>query len=90
MVKELAPLDDPAALKLLAAYVGEQRVAAEPGAAAAIVRWCAGLPVRLRAVGGHLVKRKRRSLAETVALLDDTQERSRLAASGQYAARRGS
>ena len=78
VVVEVGPLDDQAALAMLSNHIGAGRVAAEPEAAAELVRWCEGIPALLVAVGGHLVLRERRRLAQAVAMLRDAQERSRL------------
>jgi tetratricopeptide (TPR) repeat protein len=43
----LGPLDDEEALRLLAARLGPERVAAEPGAVAELISRCGGLPLAL-------------------------------------------
>ncbi|SER00389.1 AfsR/SARP family transcriptional regulator [Streptomyces radiopugnans] len=50
----LGPMDADEARRLLAAVVGEERVAAEPEAAARVVRACDGLPLALRVAGSRL------------------------------------
>ncbi|MBO0866950.1 MAG: winged helix-turn-helix domain-containing protein [Micromonosporaceae bacterium] len=50
----LAELDEADCLQLLASCAGRQRVAAEPEAAAAVVRMCARSPLGIRAVGARL------------------------------------
>ncbi|MFI9274499.1 BTAD domain-containing putative transcriptional regulator [Kitasatospora sp. NPDC052896] len=74
----LAALDEAASLDLLGSIVGCQRVAAEPGAARAVVRRCSGLPLAVRIVGArHLgrphwnLERLARRLAGSPRLLDE-------------------
>jgi tetratricopeptide (TPR) repeat protein len=72
----LAPLSQPAGVRLLAASAGE-RVAAEGAAADRLVALCAGLPLALRIVAERLVARTCLTVAGLAAELAD--ERSRLA-----------
>lgn len=51
----LEPLEPGHAVRLLESVCGEERVAAEPGAAARIVEYCAGLPVALRVAAAQLL-----------------------------------
>ncbi|MET8576579.1 BTAD domain-containing putative transcriptional regulator [Streptomyces sp. NPDC005012] len=53
----LDPLEDGPAHQVLAAAAGADRLAAAPGAAAVIVRHCAGLPLALRIVGTRIAAR---------------------------------
>ncbi|MEV4754256.1 helix-turn-helix domain-containing protein [Micromonospora sp. NPDC049559] len=53
----LAPLPHDAALDLFAELAGADRVAAEPAAAATVVRACGGLPLALRIVGARAAVR---------------------------------
>ncbi|WP_370368610.1 tetratricopeptide repeat protein [Catenulispora sp. GP43] len=57
---------------LLALIVGEARVAAEPQAAAAIVRLCGRLPLAVALAGGQLRRRPTWRLAELVDRLEST------------------
>ena len=60
------------AIALLAALLGEERVRAEPAAAADLAAACSCLPLALRIVAAQLIGHPRRSLAEQVrALLGD-------------------
>ncbi|MFJ6012795.1 BTAD domain-containing putative transcriptional regulator [Streptomyces sp. NPDC092952] len=71
-VDALAPA--PAA-DLLAAAVGEDRVAAEPGAAERLARLCDGLPLALRIAAAQLAARPHWQLADLAAELADEQRR---------------
>lgn len=65
----LRQLDRDQGLALLTAVAGENRVAAEPGAAAEIVRLCAGLPLALRIAGVRLATRPHWPAARLAQLL---------------------
>ena len=70
---DVLPASD--AIELLGRLVGEERVAAEPEAAADVARWCGWLPLALRIAGARLAARPSwpvRALAER---LVDTQRR---------------
>jgi tetratricopeptide (TPR) repeat protein len=70
---DVLPASD--AVELLGRLVGEERVAAEPEAAADVARWCGWLPLALRIAGARLAARPSwpvRALAER---LGDTQRR---------------
>ncbi|WP_233159965.1 ATP-binding protein [Actinophytocola xanthii] len=72
----LEPLAEGAALDLLATIVGEDRVTAEPRAAAELAELCGNLPLAVRIAGNRLATRPRWSLSYLVDLLGD--ERTRL------------
>jgi DNA-binding SARP family transcriptional activator len=63
-------LDQNDARVLLAAVIGEQRMAAEPAAAAELARLCAHLPLALRMAAANLASRPHWTLAEYVAALE--------------------
>ncbi|MEV8103121.1 BTAD domain-containing putative transcriptional regulator [Streptomyces sp. NPDC088135] len=63
------------ATELLAAAVGEERVAAEPEAADRLARLCDGLPLALRITAAQLAARPRWRLADLAAELADEQRR---------------
>lgn len=67
------PLEE--AVALLGQWVGTDRVAAEPEAAAAIARWCEYLPLALRIAGARLVARPGWPLAELRDRLADERRR---------------
>jgi DNA-binding SARP family transcriptional activator len=75
------------ARRLLSRVLGPQRTAAEPAAAAEVVRLCGRLPLALRVAGARLVARPSWSVAQLVSRLAD--ERGRLAelAAGDLAVR---
>ncbi|MEV7446864.1 BTAD domain-containing putative transcriptional regulator [Streptomyces sp. NPDC091204] len=66
----LEPLAGPQALALLGAVVGPERIAAEPGQAAALAERCGGLPLALRLAGARLAARPSWSVSDFVRLLD--------------------
>ncbi|MEV6643896.1 helix-turn-helix domain-containing protein [Amycolatopsis sp. NPDC051371] len=68
------------ALRLLAAEVGAERVAAEPTAARTVARLCGYLPLALHLVGARLATRPRWPVAHLAHRLDD--ERRRLDETG--------
>ncbi|MEU6799019.1 BTAD domain-containing putative transcriptional regulator [Nonomuraea wenchangensis] len=71
----LGPLSATEALTLLAFIAGDDRVAAEPEAAARIVRRCGYLPLAVRIVGARLTGNSQRRLAELNAALRDQRRR---------------
>lgn len=75
---DLRPMGPGEGLALLARIVGEERVNAEPGAAAEVVESCGGLPLALRIVAARLVAGPDRTLARTAALLADERRRLRV------------
>ncbi|WP_030273687.1 AfsR/SARP family transcriptional regulator [Streptomyces sp. NRRL B-24484] len=79
LVDRLGPQDGAA---LLSAVLGAERVAAEPDAAAHLVRLCDGLPLALRLTGARLATRPQRPLREAADELHDEQQRLALLAAG--------
>jgi tetratricopeptide (TPR) repeat protein len=73
-------LPEPDALRLLAAEIGAERVAAEPAAARAVVRLCGYLPLALHLAGARLATRPNWPVAHLAHRLDD--ERRRLDETG--------
>ena len=71
----VGPLTLTDAIALLSHWVGAERVAAEPEAAAAIAEWCECLPLALRIVGARLVARPGWPLAELRDRLADERRR---------------
>ncbi|MET9885647.1 BTAD domain-containing putative transcriptional regulator [Streptomyces sp. NPDC006430] len=67
------------AVALLGRIVGDERIAAEPAAASALVERCGGLPLALRIAGSRLATRPAWRLADFVRLFDG----SRLAFPGR-------
>ncbi|MFB4262199.1 BTAD domain-containing putative transcriptional regulator [Nonomuraea sp. GTA35] len=72
---DLDMLDGEAALALLGAVAGAERVAAEPEAAREIVRLCGLLPLAVRTVGARLATRRHWPLATMAARLTDERRR---------------
>ncbi|GAA0608499.1 AfsR/SARP family transcriptional regulator [Kutzneria viridogrisea] len=70
-VVDLAPLPVAEGVHMLAAIIGEQRVAAELDSAVELVHACRGLPLAIRAVGGRLAYRTRWTLAGMVFRLSE-------------------
>jgi tetratricopeptide (TPR) repeat protein len=75
---DVGPLDEPAAVALLARAVRDGRVAGEPERATTLVRMCGGLPIAVRLAAARLAARPRWSVGRVVAELAD--ERARLTA----------
>ncbi|WP_372664906.1 helix-turn-helix domain-containing protein [Amycolatopsis kentuckyensis] len=75
---DVLPEED--ALRLLAAEIGAERVAAEPAAARTVARLCGYLPLALHLVGARLATRPRWPVAHLAHRLDD--ERRRLDETG--------
>jgi DNA-binding SARP family transcriptional activator len=63
------------ATELLAARLGEERIAAEPAAAAELIRQSAGLPLALSVTCARAITRPGLSLADLAAELDDARVR---------------
>jgi len=74
-VLELAELPEQDGLALLARLIGAQRVEREPAAAVAIVGYCSGLPLAIRAAAARLAARPHRSLSWYEARLSDENRR---------------
>ncbi|MEZ0110523.1 DNA-binding SARP family transcriptional activator [Catenulispora sp. EB89] len=72
---DLSVLSPASALALLERLVGAERVAAEPEAAAEILRACDHIPLAVRVVGARLAGRPRWSLARMAALVRDERDR---------------
>jgi hypothetical protein len=72
---DLEPLEESAARELLGRLIGDDRVAAEPDAVAAVLRICAGLPIALSVVGALLGAFPSRRMSRLVAELDDEKRR---------------
>ncbi|MCB5169084.1 tetratricopeptide repeat protein [Streptomyces bambusae] len=72
---ELDVLSGPAAVDLLARIVGPERVAAEPDAAAAVVRMCGHLPLAVRVAGARLAIRRHWTPATLQTRLADERRR---------------
>lgn len=75
--------DESAALRLLAAVVGEDRVYAEPEAARRLTAMCGNLPIAVRIAGSRLVARPRWPIARLVDRLADERRRLDELAHGQ-------
>jgi DNA-binding SARP family transcriptional activator len=71
----LAPLGRDEAHALLARTAGRERLAAEPEAADALLRYCAGLPLALRITGSRLAARPYWPVAHLAARLADPDTR---------------
>jgi hypothetical protein len=67
----LEPLSDDDGVDLLERMIGRSRVDAERDAAHAIVRYCGGLPLALRMIGGRLKGRPRLKLVDVARMLTD-------------------
>ena len=68
-------LDEPAALRLLAAVVGGERVYAEPEAARRLTAMCGHLPIAVRIAGSRLVARPRWPISRMADRLTDERRR---------------
>ncbi|MFF2544701.1 ATP-binding protein [Kitasatospora sp. NPDC058063] len=86
---DLHELDAPHARTLLRRILGDQRVAAEPVAAAQIVELCGGMPLAVRIAGARLAARPRWTLARLAHLLRDERRRLDELAAGNLAVRAG-
>jgi DNA-binding SARP family transcriptional activator len=86
-VFEVDVMDAEQSLDLLGMVVGEQRVAAEPAAAGALIRLVGGLPLALRIVAARLAARPRWSLAWMVERLADERRRLDELAHGEMVVR---
>jgi DNA-binding SARP family transcriptional activator/tetratricopeptide (TPR) repeat protein len=72
----LGPLTQGAALDLLGAFTGRDRIESEPAAALELVRLCAASPLALRLVGSRLADRPDLTLERMVLRLADDESRS--------------
>lgn len=71
----LEPLDQDAAVDLLASHVGPERLAVEPDAVRVIVDACGGLPLALRVIGARMAARPGRPMAMFADRLADEDQR---------------
>ncbi|GLZ01143.1 BTAD domain-containing putative transcriptional regulator [Actinoplanes sp. NBRC 103695] len=71
----LEPFDAEDALTLLRRRIGEQRVAAEPDDAVALLNACGGLPLAVRIVASRLASRPQRTLQSMAERLADGRHR---------------
>ena len=76
-------LDEPGALRLLAAVIGPERVAAEPEAARTLTEMCGRMPLAVRIAGARLVARPHWPISVLVARLTDERRRLDELAHGQ-------
>ncbi|WP_399931060.1 AfsR/SARP family transcriptional regulator [Streptomyces kanamyceticus] len=72
---DVETMDEREALGLLAAMIGDDRVAAEPAAARELVATCGGLPLAVRIAAARLAARPGRSVADLAARLRDEHRR---------------
>ena len=72
---DLAVLQDPEARELFSRIIGDARLAAEPDAAAEVVRACAGLPLAIRICAARLATRPQWRIATMAARLRDERRR---------------
>ncbi|MEU5548317.1 BTAD domain-containing putative transcriptional regulator [Micromonospora sp. NPDC047793] len=79
----IATLTSAEAVELLGRAAGEARVAAEPEAAAEVVRHCGHLPLAIRLAGARLAHRPRWRIADLVVRLCDTSDPLAELAAGQ-------
>jgi DNA-binding SARP family transcriptional activator len=70
-IVEVDRLDPADGLRLLGAVIGAERVAAEPGAAAEIVRLCDAMPLAIRVAAARLAGRRHWPLARMAGRLAD-------------------
>ncbi|MCL2581240.1 MAG: tetratricopeptide repeat protein [Streptosporangiales bacterium] len=82
--RELGGLDDASATELLEEVCGPERIAAGPGGAADLVRWCAGLPIAVAVLAARLAGTSSLTVAELAAeLADEARRLSGLALGGE-------
>ncbi|MFJ4583527.1 AfsR/SARP family transcriptional regulator [Streptomyces echinatus] len=86
---ELGAMSPAESLKLLAATIGEHRVAAEPAAATRLVELCDRLPLALRVVATRLLSDHRWSLRRMAAQMEDRRERVSVLSPGESGVRSG-
>src|SRR5215471_15526122 len=75
------------ALELLGHVVGRQRIAAEPRAAAEVVRWCGALPLAIRIAGARIAARPSWPVQELADHLADATRRIEALRAGEAAVR---
>src|SRR5690606_26724046 len=68
-------LDADSGLTVLRRSVGQQRVDEDPEATAALIRWCEGLPLALRAAASRLASKPHWTVADLVRRLADPDRR---------------
>jgi len=76
-------LDEPGALRLLAAVIGPERVRAEPADARTLTEMCGRMPLAVRIAGARLVARPHWPISVLVARLTDERRRLDELAHGQ-------
>ncbi|OHV40192.1 hypothetical protein BBK14_32685 [Parafrankia soli] len=81
----LGPLSDEHGVDLLERMVGRSRLDAERDAARAIVRYCGGLPLALRMIGGRLKTRPGLRMAEVSRMMADERGRPTMPADDEQA-----
>ncbi|WP_312018493.1 BTAD domain-containing putative transcriptional regulator [Streptomyces sp. I05A-00742] len=86
---ELGAMSPAESLDLLAATIGEHRVAAEPAAARRLVDLCDRLPPALRVVATRLLSDHRWSLRQMAARMEDRRERVSVLSPGESGVRSG-
>ncbi|GLZ15041.1 SARP family transcriptional regulator [Actinomadura sp. NBRC 104425] len=84
---DLDVFDQRQAVALLARIIGPERVAAEPRAAADVVRLCAHMPLAVRIAGTRLARRRHRTLAWLADRLGDARHRLDELTAGDLAVR---
>ncbi|MFI0942420.1 AfsR/SARP family transcriptional regulator [Streptomyces sp. NPDC021020] len=84
---ELHGMSTTESLNLLAATIGDQRVAAEPAAARRLVDLCDRLPLALRIVATRLLSDHQWSLRRMVARMEDRRERLDVVSPGESGVR---
>ena len=84
---DLDVLDDDEALGLLAAIIGPERAAAEPGPVREVLAACAGLPLAIRIAGARLASRSSWAVSTLARRLSDQQRRVDELTAGDMAVR---
>ncbi|MEV3980298.1 BTAD domain-containing putative transcriptional regulator [Nonomuraea sp. NPDC049758] len=83
----LRPFSEPEAAAMLSKLAGDERVAADAGHTAALVRLCDGLPLALRIAGARLADHPEWSVGTLAARLTDERGRLRELTAGDLAVR---
>jgi transcriptional regulator with XRE-family HTH domain/tetratricopeptide (TPR) repeat protein len=86
---DLRPLSSPAAIELLCRVAGEERVLAEPAAAADLVATCGGLPLAVRIAAARLAARPLWTVGSLARRLSDVRRRLDELRHGDLAVRPG-